>query len=177
LIGNSSILKYFLKDGALLDICDAEGRMPIDVAIANGHVVGEESCAAQLLKYGSPLKEDMWHKLLILALDKDIVIYPKIAFDRDIYLHNVDDDAKFSFHKAVCCNSKQIIKYLGDVFGKQTMRRVGLTPDIRGLTAPEYAKISDDEELIKLVSTVMGDDILKENKSTMPPAPPIKHLD
>jgi hypothetical protein len=63
--------------------------------------VGEESCAAILLRYGSTLKEDTWHKLLILALDKDTVIYPKIAFERDIYLHNIDDDTKFSFHKAV----------------------------------------------------------------------------
>jgi hypothetical protein len=32
------------------------------------------------------------------------------------------------------------------------MRRVGLTPDVRGLTAIDYAKISEDDELLDLVS-------------------------
>ena len=32
------------------------------------------------------------------------------------------------------------------------MRRVGLSPDVRGLTAMDYAKISDDEDLMTLVS-------------------------
>jgi hypothetical protein len=45
-----------------------------------------------LLRYGATLTEDYWHKLLILALDKDLVIYPRIAFERGLFLHNVDDD-------------------------------------------------------------------------------------
>jgi hypothetical protein len=40
------------------------------------------------------------------------------------------------------------------------MRRVGMTPDIRGLTANDYSKIMNDEEIEKLVSKVMGDEVL-----------------
>lgn len=83
----------------------------------NGHVLGDDSCVVILLKYKSPLSEDYWNKLLVLAMDKDIVVYPKLAFERDIYLHNVDDDNKFSFHNAICCNSKKIISFLGETFG------------------------------------------------------------
>lgn len=50
------------------------------------------------------------------------------------------------------CGSVKIIEFLGDVFGTLTMRRVGLTPDNRGLTAVDYAKGAEDENLIKLVS-------------------------
>ena len=46
---------------------------------------------------------------------------------------------------------------MGKVFGSQTIRRVGLTPDKKGLTAPDYAKLVDDPEVGKVLSMVMGD--------------------
>lgn len=63
--------------------------------------MGEESCCALLLKYWANISETLWHKLLILALDKDLAVFPKLAHEHGIYLHNLDDDTKFSFHKAV----------------------------------------------------------------------------
>ena len=94
-------MKTLLRNGALVDVRDLEGRLPLDIAILHSHVDSEESCAALLLKHGSPLTEELWHKLLMFSLDKDLVIYVRLAYERGIYLHNVDDGSKFSFHNAV----------------------------------------------------------------------------
>jgi hypothetical protein len=116
---------------------------------------------AQLLKHGSPLSEKLWHKLLIFSLDKDLVIYVRLAYERGIYLHNVDEEGKFSFHAAVCCNAKKVIAFLGETFGYQTMRRIGMTPDSKAMTAVDYANISNDLALQELVSQVIGDKLLQ----------------
>lgn len=90
-----------LRNGALTDVQDYEGRTPVDIAILHSNVDGEESGAALLLKHGSPLSEELWHKLLIFSLDRDLVIYVRLAYEKAIYLHNVDDETMFSFHNAV----------------------------------------------------------------------------
>lgn len=100
-IGRTDVVKVLLRNGALTDVRDHQGRLPLEIAILNSHVDGEESCAALILKHGSTLSEELWHKLLIFALDKDLVIYVRLAHERAIYLHNIDDDTKFSFHNAV----------------------------------------------------------------------------
>ena len=41
------------------------------------------------------------------------------------------------------------------------MRRVGLTPDARAMTAVDYANISEDKSLQDLVSKVIGDKLLQ----------------
>jgi hypothetical protein len=94
-------------------------------------------------------------------MDKDLVIYVRLAYERGIYLHNVDDDTKFSFHNAVCCGAKKVIAFLGETFGIQTMRRIGMTPDARAMTAVDYANISEDKELQDLVSQVIGDKLMQ----------------
>lgn len=43
----------------------------------------------------------------------------------------------------------------------QTMRRVGLTPDSRAMTAVDYANISEDKQLQDIVSKVIGDKLLQ----------------
>ena len=48
-----------------------------------------------------------------------MVTYVELAYERDVYLFNVDDDSKFSLHQAVGCSSKKILKYMGKVFGAQ----------------------------------------------------------
>ncbi len=40
-----------------------------------------------------------------------------------------------------------MIAFLGETFGIQTMRRIGMTPDGRAMTAVDYANISDDKQL------------------------------
>ena len=87
----------------------------------------------------------------MIALEKDLIIFPKLAHEKGIYLHNIDDDEKFSFHKAVSLGSKQIIKLFGEMFGSSTMSRLGLTADNHGLTALDYARKSDDQEILELV--------------------------
>lgn len=151
-IGDTNIVKSLLRNGALVDVQDYEGRLPLEIAIVESHVDGEDSVAAQLLKHGSPCSEELWHRLLVFSLDKDLVIYVRLAYERGIYLHNVDEEGKFSFHAAVCCNAKKVIAFLGEIFGYQTMRRIGMTPDSKAMTAVDYANISNDPALQDLVS-------------------------
>jgi hypothetical protein len=54
-----------------------------------------------LLQKGAELKDEIWQKLLLYAIDNDIVIYVQLANERGIYLHNVDDHNKFSLHKCI----------------------------------------------------------------------------
>lgn len=46
-----------------------EGKTPVQLAIEAGNVFGEENACICLLERGSELEEDIWHKLLILALN------------------------------------------------------------------------------------------------------------
>jgi len=45
------------------------------------------------------------------------------------------------------CGAKKIIAFLGETFGIQTMRRIGMTPDGKAMTAVDYANISEDKRL------------------------------
>jgi len=45
------------------------------------------------------------------------------------------------------CGAKKIISFLGETFGIQTMRRIGMTPDARAMTAVDYANTSEDKQL------------------------------
>jgi len=59
------------------------------------------------------------------------------------------------------CGAKKIIAFLGETFGIQTMRRIGMTPDGKAMTAVDYANISEDKRLQDLVSEVIGDKLLQ----------------
>lgn len=59
------------------------------------------------------------------------------------------------------CGAKKIISFLGETFGIQTMRRIGMTPDARAMTAVDYANTSEDKQLQELVSFVIGDKLLQ----------------
>jgi hypothetical protein len=45
------------------------------------------------------------------------------------------------------CGAKKIISFLGETYGIQTMRRIGMTPDSKAMTAVDYANISEDKSL------------------------------
>ena len=45
------------------------------------------------------------------------------------------------------CGAKKVIAFLGETYGIQTMRRIGMTPDARAMTAIDYANISEDKQL------------------------------
>jgi len=91
-----------------------EGKTPIQVAIEASNVFGEENAVTVLLERGTELEEDIWHKLLILAFNYDIVAYPKLAYRAGINLNNCGDETKVSLHKAVCCLAVKIIKFYGE---------------------------------------------------------------
>ena len=93
-----------------------EGKTPILLAIEAGNVFDEDNACICLLERGTELSDEIWHKLLILSLNYDIVAYPKIAFRRSINLHNCKEEAKISLHKAVVCHAVNIIKFYNDTF-------------------------------------------------------------
>ena len=64
-----------------------EGKTPILLAIEAGNVFDEENACICLLERGTELEDDIWHKLLILSLNYDILGYLKLAFRRSISLH------------------------------------------------------------------------------------------
>ena len=75
--------------------------------------------------------------------------------------HSTTLFGKFKYSHIYSCGAKKIIEFLGETFGMQTMRRVGLTPDARAMTAVDYANISEDKSLQDLVSKVIGDKLLQ----------------
>lgn len=74
-----------------------------------GHVFGEENVTTCLLQQNIVMEEDIWHKILILALNYDIVAYPRIALQKGISIHNPGEEFKISLHKAVCCHALKIL--------------------------------------------------------------------
>ena len=68
------------------------------------------------MERGTELEEDIWHKLLILALNYDIVSYPKLAYRAGINLHNCGEETKISLHKAVCLHAIKILRFYAETF-------------------------------------------------------------
>lgn len=58
---------------------DDEHRTALLVAIESGNVLSNENATAVLLEAGAQLDLDIWEKLLILAADHDLIVYPRIA--------------------------------------------------------------------------------------------------
>jgi len=93
-----------------------EGKTPIQLAIESGSLFGEENAVTCLLERGVEIEEDIWHKLLILALNYDIVQYVRLAHKARVELHNTNIETKISLHKAVCCHAVKIIRFFGETF-------------------------------------------------------------
>lgn len=74
------------------------GQTPIEICLPN-EKQKDEDCCLEFLKRNSPLSEPNWNKLLIYSLKFDFVPFVKLAHQRNIYLHNVLDEQKFSFTK------------------------------------------------------------------------------
>ena len=51
------------------------------------------------------------------------------------------------------------------MFGSSTMSRLGLTADNHGLTALDYARKSDDQEILELVQKIMNYEIIEHLSS------------
>lgn len=68
------------------------------------------------MERGTELEEDIWHKLLILALNYDIVAYLKLALRAGVNLHNCGEETKISLHKAVCLHAVKILRFYAENF-------------------------------------------------------------
>jgi hypothetical protein len=74
-----------------------------------------------ILEKGAELEEDLWHKLLILSLNYDLVVYPQLAYKAGINLNNFNDETKISLHKAVCCQTINILKFYQDTYDRSAL--------------------------------------------------------
>jgi hypothetical protein len=91
------------------------------LAIEAGNVFGEENAVTCLLERGTELEEDIWHKLLILALNYDIITYPKLANRAGINLHNCREETMISLHKAVCLHAIKILRFYAETFSQNEL--------------------------------------------------------
>jgi hypothetical protein len=116
-LGQTKYIKYLImRPNVLLSERNDEGKTPVLLAIEAGNVFDEDNATMLLLQRGAELEEDIWHKLLILSLNYDIVGYMKLAFRLSIPLHYPQDESKISLHKAVCCHAVKILKFYADTF-------------------------------------------------------------
>jgi ankyrin repeat protein len=120
-----------------------EGKTPVLLAIEAGNVFSEDNVCVALLERGVKLDEEIWHKLLILSINYDIVAYPTLAFRHSIEIHNVCDETKISFHKAVCCLAVKIIKLYTECYGHLDLVKIIDEPDFQGVNAMDYAKLTE----------------------------------
>lgn len=115
--GNDKCMKYLLQRQYIyLHEKNDEGKTALQLAIEIGHVFGDENVCTSLLEKGTELEEDIWHKLLILALNHDIVAYPRLAHKAGVCLHNCKEETKISLHKAVCCYAFKILQFYSETF-------------------------------------------------------------
>jgi len=114
------------------------------LAIEAGNVFGEENAVTCLLERGTELEEDIWHKLLILALNYDIVAYPRLALRAGVNLHNCTEETKISLHKVVCCHAVNVLKFYAESLPQNELINMIKQTDFQGLTVIDYAKLTEN---------------------------------
>lgn len=156
-IGNTKYMKFLLQRPFIsIDEKNDEGKTPVQLAIEAGKVFGEENACTCLLERGCQLEDDIWHKLLILALNYDLVIYPQLALKNNIPLHNCYSEVKISLHKVVCCQSLKILRFFGQSFPQAELEQMIKEKDFQGLTVLDYARLTDNLEIIDLVKKMLS---------------------
>ena len=129
-LGQTKFLKYLLtRPLVLIYEKNDEGKTPIMLAIEAGNVFDEDNVCISFLERGYDLEEDVWHKLLILSLNYDILAYPNLAFRQGINIHNITDETKISLHKAVVCGALKIIKFYQDCYPKLELSKMIMEKD------------------------------------------------
>lgn len=151
-LGQIKYLRYLLtRPYVLLHEKTDENKTPIMLAIEAGNVFDEENACTVLLERGTELEDDIWHKLLILSLNYDIVAYSRLAYRQGINLHNCKEEAKTSLHKAVCCHAVKILKFYADTYPSIELKNMIEEKDFQGLNAIEYAKLTERPEILEMV--------------------------
>jgi len=111
--GNIDILKYLLEINQIdIEAEDDEGRTPLLVAIETGNVLGNENATSVLLEYGAQLDKDLWDKLLILSVDHDLIVYPRIALKNGTLSLKFKGEERFSLHKVVKSTARNLLQFL-----------------------------------------------------------------
>jgi hypothetical protein len=107
-------------------------------------VFGEENACVVLLERGAVIQEEIWHKLLILSLNQDLLCYPRLALKAGINLHHPEESTKISLHKAVACDALKVLKFYADNFEKQKLIEMIKGQDYMGYTVIDLAKKSEN---------------------------------
>ena len=110
------------------------------------------------------MEEDLWHKLLILALNQDIVAYPTLAYRAGVELNNYNVETKISLHKAICCQALKIIKFYRDTFSLEELDEIVHCEDPKGNNCVDYAKGSENQEIISLINEMIVGEKESSNK-------------
>ena len=151
-LGQVKFIRYLMtRPYVLLHEKTDEGKTPILLAIEAGNVFDEENACTTLLERGADMDEEIWHKLLILSLNYDIVAYSKLAYRQGINLHNCREEAKTSLHKAVCCHAVKIMKFYADTYAPPELKAMIDEKDYQGLSALEYAKLTERPEILDMI--------------------------
>lgn len=151
-LGQTKFIRYLLNQpNVLVNLKNDEGKTAILLAIEAGNVFDEDNACTCLLERGTELDEDLWHKLLILSLNYDIVSYARLAFRRSINLHNCKEEAKISLHKAVCCHATKILKFYSESYSYLELVKMIDEKDFQGVNAMEYARLTERPEILDMV--------------------------
>lgn len=151
-MGDLKYLRYLLsRPLILLHEKTDEAKTPILLAIEAGNVFNDENACTVLLERGTDLEDDIWHKLLILSLNYDLVTYPRLAYRHSLTLHNPKEEAKISLHKAVCCHAVKILKFYADTYPPTELRKMIDEQDFQGLNALDYARLTERPEIVDMV--------------------------
>jgi len=122
-IGGTKLLKDLLSRANIkIEEKNDDDHTPVQVAIEAGNIFGEENVCQLLLEKDAKLQDVVWHKLLILSLNSDIVCYIREAYSKGINLHNHEDEKKISLHKVVACNAIKILKFYNDNFSTKDLK-------------------------------------------------------
>lgn len=79
-----------------------------------------------MIERGVKVEKDIWDKLLVMAINNDIMTYFRLAFMKEINLHDPLNKDKPSLHKAVCMSSQKILKFYASVFTPKEIEKMML---------------------------------------------------
>eukprot|EP00347_Sterkiella_histriomuscorum_P016808 403351775 len=156
LTGNKKMLKFLLRDPLLfLNEKNLANQTALELAVENTDLTDEENVVIKLLQRGAAINKDLFNKLLNLALNKDLVTYFRIAFQRDYNLHKPLDAEKPSLHKAVGMNSYKILQFFSTIFSQNELKIMINEPDFQGMTCLDYSDIANDIQIKQIIKSML----------------------
>jgi hypothetical protein len=140
---------------------DDEHRTALVVSIESGNVLDNENATSILLEAGSHLDRDIWDKLLILAADHDLIVYPRIANKLGILSLRYKNDESFSLHKVIKCEAINLLQFLTSHLEARQIKKAALKKDVDGRTAIDICEDCENEKIkVELHQTIDGIEII-----------------